>query len=233
MSEEAIDAEVYRQKCAAKDAELARLRGVVEALNPELDYWRRLAVRREADNRALAKDFRDAMLDLADDWDCDSDGHRYNTGCRKCKAKIMIQKWVMWPTLPSPAEAGEKVTPAQEPCEKCGSVYPNRCYSCGEPAKLVCDKCGMHHRCCFPDKTPAAPLVRCWACGRDAEKCAIGSAGSCCSDCDHCPRPSYGQPAAPSDAKAGERPCRCGRPEYPGVIHRADAGCIADPTWKR
>jgi hypothetical protein len=40
-------------------------------------------------------------------------------------------------------------------------------------------------------------------------------------------------PAAPSDAKAAERPCRCGRPEYPGVIHRADAGCIADPTWKR
>jgi hypothetical protein len=29
MSEEAIDAEVYRQKCAAKDAELARLRGVL------------------------------------------------------------------------------------------------------------------------------------------------------------------------------------------------------------
>jgi hypothetical protein len=32
MSEEAIDAEVYRQKCAAKDAELARLRGVEKVL---------------------------------------------------------------------------------------------------------------------------------------------------------------------------------------------------------
>jgi hypothetical protein len=41
------------------------------------------------------------------------------------------------------------------------------------------------------------------------------------------------EPAAPSDAKAGERPCRCGRPDYPGIIHRTDAGCIADPTWKR
>jgi hypothetical protein len=46
-------------------------------------------------------------------------------------------------------------------------------------------------------------------------------------------RSSASSPPAPSDAKAGERPCRCGRPEYPGVIHRADAGCIADPTWKR
>lgn len=28
-------------------------------------------------------------------------------------------------------------------------------------------------------------------------------------------------------------PCRCGRPDYPGIIQRTDAGCIVDPTWKR
>jgi hypothetical protein len=124
---------ILGREVRAKDAELARLRGVVEAARKTLDL--------------VVKYFEDIP---PSEW-------RVPTGLwdEAEQARDALA------ALPSPAEAGEKVT-------------------------------------------PAAPLVRCWACGRDAEKCAIGSAGCCCSDCDHCPRPSYTTPAAPSDAKARE-----------------------------
>lgn len=35
--------------------------------------------------------FRDLAQDLADNWDCDSDSHKYGTRCRKCAAILVLQ----------------------------------------------------------------------------------------------------------------------------------------------
>ena len=41
----------------------------------------------EAANRNLEEQLRvatEALTDFRDNWDCDSDGHKYKTGCRVC-----------------------------------------------------------------------------------------------------------------------------------------------------
>jgi hypothetical protein len=53
---------------------------------------------------------------------------------------------------------------------------------------------------------------------------------------NHAPRtiiPCLACAALASQPAPEGKPCRCGRPDYPGIIHRTDSGCIADPTWKR
>jgi hypothetical protein len=40
---------------------------------------------REVDKKAL-----ELIRDVAENWDCDEDGHRYNTGCRKCSASELL-----------------------------------------------------------------------------------------------------------------------------------------------
>ena len=42
--------------------------------------------------RELIKEMRAFCKDVADNYDCDSDAHKYNTGCRSCNAKAMIEK---------------------------------------------------------------------------------------------------------------------------------------------
>lgn len=42
------------------------------------------AAGREED--AVSKEVIDFIRDIAQNWDCDEDGHKYNTGCRKCSA---------------------------------------------------------------------------------------------------------------------------------------------------
>ena len=41
---------------------------------------------------ALIKEIRLFCKDVADNYDCDSDGHKYNTGCRSCNAKAVLEK---------------------------------------------------------------------------------------------------------------------------------------------
>lgn len=38
----------------------------------------------------LAKQLLDFIRDLATNWDCDEDGHKNNTGCRKCSASELL-----------------------------------------------------------------------------------------------------------------------------------------------
>ena len=40
----------------------------------------------DAEILAMLKQCRSHCRDLAENFDCDSDGHRYNTYCRKCEA---------------------------------------------------------------------------------------------------------------------------------------------------
>lgn len=42
------------------------------------------AAAREED--AVSKEVLEFIRDIAYNWDCDEDGHKYNTGCRKCSA---------------------------------------------------------------------------------------------------------------------------------------------------
>lgn len=35
--------------------------------------------------------FKDFVRDCRDNWDCDSDGHKYKTGCRACEAKRLLE----------------------------------------------------------------------------------------------------------------------------------------------
>ena len=44
-----------------------------------------MQIRRE---RAQLKDF---VRDCRDNWDCDSDGHKNQTGCRACEAKRLLE----------------------------------------------------------------------------------------------------------------------------------------------
>ncbi len=32
------------------------------------------------------------IKNIGEDYDCDMDGHRYNTGCRKCEARDLLNK---------------------------------------------------------------------------------------------------------------------------------------------
>lgn len=41
---------------------------------------------------AIIKEMRSFCKDVADNYDCDSDGHKYNTGCRSCNAKTILEK---------------------------------------------------------------------------------------------------------------------------------------------
>lgn len=36
------------------------------------------------------KELEDGLRDFADNYDCDTDAHRYGTTCRKCKSKQLI-----------------------------------------------------------------------------------------------------------------------------------------------
>lgn len=53
---------------------------------------------REANNRDLEeasevdKEVLEFIRDIAYNWDCDEDGHKYNTGCRKCTASELYHK---------------------------------------------------------------------------------------------------------------------------------------------
>lgn len=38
----------------------------------------------------LSKQLLDFIRDVATNWDCDVDGHKYNTGCRKCSASELL-----------------------------------------------------------------------------------------------------------------------------------------------
>lgn len=40
---------------------------------------------------ALEKAMRE-LVDVRDSWDCDEDGHKYNTGCRKCDADNLLKE---------------------------------------------------------------------------------------------------------------------------------------------
>jgi len=35
---------------------------------------------------------RALLRDFATNWDCDNDGHRYNTGCRTCRARETLKE---------------------------------------------------------------------------------------------------------------------------------------------
>lgn len=38
------------------------------------------------------KHLREFARDCAENWDCDTDGHKYNTGCRCCEAELLKQQ---------------------------------------------------------------------------------------------------------------------------------------------
>lgn len=40
--------------------------------------------------REVDKEVLDFIRDIAKNWDCDEDGHKYNTGCRKCSASELL-----------------------------------------------------------------------------------------------------------------------------------------------
>jgi len=50
---------------------------------------------KEWDNnrQAVIKKMVDFIRDCAANWDCDTDGHKYNTGCRKCDADEINNEW--------------------------------------------------------------------------------------------------------------------------------------------
>lgn len=66
-----------------------------EMEKPNLEGWEWLdesatpAAGREED--AVIKEVIDFIRDIATNWDCDSDGHKYDTGCRKCEAKKLYR----------------------------------------------------------------------------------------------------------------------------------------------
>jgi hypothetical protein len=95
-----VDAEVYRQKCAAKDAELARLLGVVEAAK----YM-----------ETVLSDFMDALIQHTCVVHPDQ-AREQNWWELRCKGRDAKAKFrAMLAALPSPAEGGDR-------CEVCGDL---------------------------------------------------------------------------------------------------------------
>ena len=41
----------------------------------------------------LPDDVKSFIDDIASNWDCDSDGHKYGTGCRMCAAHELMNKY--------------------------------------------------------------------------------------------------------------------------------------------
>ena len=42
--------------------------------------------------RARIAELEEFARDVAENWDCDSDGHKYKTGCRCCRAMKLLKK---------------------------------------------------------------------------------------------------------------------------------------------
>jgi hypothetical protein len=217
-----VDAEVYRQKCAAKDAELARLRGV------EAKAWREVAHFIGQLEAAATKIPRRHVIALAS------------------LVKLESERLA---ALPSPAEAGENACACSPKGPYCGGPRPEAgekvrgyCVCPGAPRwknGMTVGTCETCHRNLWLPGTSSSSNRRDWAklnalvdqlrAEVDVWQRLYAEARDGWINAEKSPP----RPAAPSDAKAGERLCRCGRPDYPGIIHRTDAGCIADPTWKR
>jgi hypothetical protein len=73
------------------DAEIGEKMGLVKfirRLSADLLDSRELIDKQEA----IIKEMRSFCKDVADNYDCDSDGHKYNTGCRSCNAKSILEK---------------------------------------------------------------------------------------------------------------------------------------------
>jgi N6-adenosine-specific RNA methylase IME4 len=51
--------------------------------------------------RARVAELEAFARDVRDNWDCDSDGHRYDTGCRCCKAAELVTPRDLAPPPPA------------------------------------------------------------------------------------------------------------------------------------
>ena len=60
------------------------------------------------------KQLREFARDCAKNWDCDSDGHKYNTGCRCCEAETLLQQTEWDVEIEWEDEIGGKPTPFQK-----------------------------------------------------------------------------------------------------------------------
>ncbi len=66
-------------------SELERLRAENKAAWDSAEYNARRAEKAEA----RAAELESFVADVADNYDCDEDAHRYGTQCRKCKAAAL------------------------------------------------------------------------------------------------------------------------------------------------
>ena len=48
---------------------------------------------KESWNREEVKPLLTFLRELKDNWDCDSDAHRYDTPCRRCEAEEILKNW--------------------------------------------------------------------------------------------------------------------------------------------
>jgi hypothetical protein len=157
------------KKLAAKDAELARLRGVVEAAK----YM-----------ETVLSDFMDALIQHTCGVHPDQ-AREQNWWELRCKGRDAKAKFrAMLAALPSPAEAGEKA--CGEKIEIGSSTYfcelPKGHFSLHHGEPYVCLECQFVHRLSSPHYRLHKEFAK-----------------------------KFIPPAAPSDAKAGERPV--GQPE--------------------
>lgn len=67
------------------------------------------------------------VRDVADNWDCDADAHKYRTTCRSCAARALLD--------------AEKNTPSASGTD---GYLPDPCARCGKLDQLVEDLC---HAC--------------------------------------------------------------------------------------
>ncbi len=72
-----------------KDNLWAHCGALGEALRRASEAERRVEELEKANTRLT-----EFVRDCRDNWDCDKDGHRYNTGCRCCEAETILGKKV-------------------------------------------------------------------------------------------------------------------------------------------
>jgi len=74
------------------------LRAARTARRPATRMTRAVLFQNLGEARARIRQLEQFIRNVRDNYDCDSDGHKYNTGCRVCEAKALLE---------NPASAGQ------------------------------------------------------------------------------------------------------------------------------
>ena len=147
-------------RAEAAEAELLAVRDDNHQMMLEIDGLRKeLAAQQAASAPAVPEEWREFVRCVADNYDCDSDAHRYGTPCRSCDARALLQ------SADHSERNLEKVAPDCRTCANRGLVN-------GLSRESYCDSCIYQGRDWrknhFVDASKTADAVK-----RRCEACAI------------------------------------------------------------